>query len=63
MLGKAFGVNAMTIAHKSEIEPVLKEALSCGKPVLIECKIDRDINVLPMVPPGGSIAEPILELD
>lgn len=63
MLGKAFGVNAMTIAHKSEIEPVLKQALSCGKPVLIECKIDRDINVLPMVPPGGSIAEPILELD
>lgn len=63
MLGKAFGVKAMTIAHKSEIEPVLKQALSCGKPVLIECKIDRDINVLPMVPPGGSIAEPILELD
>ncbi len=63
MLGKAFGVKAMTIAHKSEIEPVLKQALFCGKPVLIECKIDRDINVLPMVPPGGSIAEPILELD
>jgi acetolactate synthase-1/2/3 large subunit len=31
-------------------------------PVLIECRIDRDINVLPMVPPGADITKPILEV-
>jgi acetolactate synthase-1/2/3 large subunit len=31
-------------------------------PVLIECRIDRDINVLPMVPPGADITKPILDL-
>ena len=62
LLGQAFGVKSMTIEKQSDIEPVLKEALECGKPVLIECQIDRDINVLPMVPAGGSIAQPILEM-
>jgi len=62
LLGRAFGVKTLAITKKSEIESVLKEALSCGEPVLIECKIDKDINVLPMVPAGGSIAKPILEL-
>lgn len=62
MLGKAFGVKALVIEKKSDILPVLKEALKAEEPVLIECRIDRDINVLPMVPAGGSIAEPILEI-
>ena len=32
-------------------------------PVLIEARIDKDINVLPMVPAGKSITEPILEIE
>ena len=62
LLGQAFGVKALRIEKKADIEPVLREALGCGEPVLIECRIDKDINVLPMVPAGGSIAEPILEM-
>ncbi len=62
LLGQAFGVRALRIERKADIEPVLREALACGEPVLIECRIDKDINVLPMVPAGGSIAEPILEI-
>ncbi len=61
-LGQAFGVKTFVIEKKSEIEPVLRAALSANEPVLIECKIDKDINVLPMVPAGGSIAKPILQL-
>ncbi|MBQ5312320.1 MAG: biosynthetic-type acetolactate synthase large subunit [Oscillospiraceae bacterium] len=62
MLGKAFGVEAVTITRKSEVREKLSHALSCGRPVLINCVIDKDINVLPMVPAGASVAEPILEL-
>ena len=62
MLGKAFGVETVTIKKKSEVKEKLSQALSCGRPVLINCEIDKDINVLPMVPAGASVAEPILEL-
>ncbi len=62
MLGKAFGVESLTISKKSEVKEKLSYALSCGRPVLINCMIDKDINVLPMVPAGASVAEPILEL-
>ncbi|MGN1411716.1 MAG: biosynthetic-type acetolactate synthase large subunit [Oscillospiraceae bacterium] len=61
-LGEAFGVKSLRITKKSDIEPVLKEALSCGKPCLIDCQIDKDINVLPMVPAGTSVYEPLLEI-
>ena len=42
-----------------------REALEVSKtaPVLIEARIDKDINVLPMVPAGKSITEPILEIE
>lgn len=62
MLAGAFGVKALTIRTKSDIEPVLTEALSLHEPVLINCYIDKDMNVLPMVPAGGSVENPILEM-
>lgn len=61
-LGEAFGVKSLRITKKSDIEPVLKEALTCGKPCLIDCWIDKDINVLPMVPAGASVYEPIMDI-
>ena len=59
LLGKALGIKAYTIRQKDD---VLTKALSANTPVLINCIIDKDINVLPMVPAGASIAEPILEI-
>lgn len=62
MLGKAFGINAFTIRKKSDIRPVLEKAIKLNQPVLIDCHIDKDINVLPMVPAGSSVYEPILSI-
>lgn len=63
-LGEAFGIKAFVIEKSEEVETVLSQALEIAKekPVLIECRIDKDINVLPMVPAGKSITEPILEI-
>lgn len=63
LLGKAIGIEAMTIRTKSDIRPVLEKAVALNKPVLINCIICKDINVLPMVPAGASIAEPILTIE
>ena len=62
LLARAFGVKAFTISKKSDVRPVLEEALSAKEPVLINCVIDKDVNVLPMVPAGASAEEPILTM-
>ncbi|MBR4224494.1 MAG: biosynthetic-type acetolactate synthase large subunit [Oscillospiraceae bacterium] len=62
MLGKAFGIETITIDSKSGVKEKLGYAVSCGKPVLINVLIDKDLNVLPMVPAGASVTEPMLEI-
>ena len=62
MLAKAFGIEGITVTKKSEVKPALEKAIALNKPVLINCVIDKDINVLPMVPAGASVAEPILDI-
>ncbi len=61
-LAKAFGIKMLKIEKEEQIESVLKEALSANEPVLIHCVIDKDFNVLPMVPTGASVEDPILEM-
>ena len=62
-LAEAFGLKAYTISTADEVESVLRDALAQTGPVLIDCHIDRDVNVLPMVPAGASVESPILEMD
>ncbi|MDE6149894.1 MAG: biosynthetic-type acetolactate synthase large subunit, partial [Ruminococcus sp.] len=62
-LADAFGIEGILIEKKSDIKPMLEKALSCGRPCLIDCKINKDINVLPMVPAGKDISEPIMEIE
>ncbi len=61
-LAEAYHVRYLRIETPKEVESVLKEALNGEGPVLVECIIDQDINVLPMVPAGASINKPILEI-
>lgn len=64
-LGESFGIKTFVIEKTEEIEPVLKMALEISKtaPCMIEVKIDRDINVLPMIPAGKPVVDPITEID
>lgn len=64
-LGEAFGVKTFVIEKTEDITPVLTEALSISKsaPVMIEVRIDRDINVLPMIPAGKPVVNPITSID
>lgn len=64
-LGEAFGVKTFVIEKTEDITPALTEALSISKsaPVMIEVRIDRDINVLPMIPAGKPVVNPITSID
>lgn len=62
-LAEAMGAKAYRITKIEEVEPVLKEAISLNVPVLIDCIIDRDDMVWPMVAPGAPIQEVFSEED
>jgi len=51
------GAKAYRVTKKEEIEPVIREAIRLNVPVLIDCIIDRDDKVFPMVAPGAAISE------
>lgn len=56
-LAQAMGARAFRITKKEEVEGILKEALALNEPVLIDCVIDCDEKVWPMVAPGAAIEE------
>lgn len=64
-LGEAFGIKTFVIEKTEEIAPTLAQALEISKtaPVMIEVRIDRDINVLPMIPAGKPVVDPITSID
>ena len=62
-LAEAMGAKAYRITTREEVEPVLKEALAAGEPVVIDCMIDSDDKVWPMVAPGAAIEEVFSEED
>lgn len=61
-LAEAYHIPAYRITKKEEVRDVLQKALSHDTPVFVECVIDQDINVLPMVPAGAAIDKPILDI-
>jgi len=56
-LALAFGAGGRTVRSLSELGEVLSSDLPVDKPFLIDCQIDKDEKVFPMIPPGGSIRD------
>lgn len=59
-VAEAFGVKGLRINTNDEVDSVIKEAIDYNGPVVVDCHISPDSNVLPMIPPGGS-ADDIIE--
>lgn len=59
-LAEAFGAKGLRIESPAMMDSVLAEAFAQDGPVVIDCPIDRDEMVLPMIPPGGSIKNIIM---
>lgn len=60
-LAEAYGMKGFRIFEKDEVESILSEALSLNEPVLIDCIIDQDAKVFPMVAPGAPINQIMTE--
>ena len=59
-LAEAYGLGGRRVSTVSDFEDALKEALACGHGFVIDCAIDSDEKVRPMVNGGNRITEFIL---
>ncbi|NLM34072.1 MAG: biosynthetic-type acetolactate synthase large subunit [Clostridiales bacterium] len=56
-LGAAYGIKGIRIESNDQVEEALREALKAEGPVILECIINEENMVLPMVAPGAPIDE------
>lgn len=62
-LAEAMGAVGIRAATREEFQKTFQEALAMGRPVVIDCQIDSDEKVWPMVAPGAAISEAFSEED
>jgi len=56
-VAEGLGCEAMRITKREEVGPALEKAIALKKPVVIECVIEEDDKVFPMVPAGAPISD------
>lgn len=56
-LAEAMGAEGIRVTKKEEVAPAVEKAIALGRPVVIDCQIDCDDKVFPMVPAGAAIEE------
>ena len=56
-LAGAYGIPALRVDTQEDVAAALAEAQAYDGPFLIEFVVERETNVYPMIPPGGSLAD------
>ena len=59
---KSFGADGETVTTAGELDEALTRAVNCDGPYIVDCRIDKDEFVLPMLPPGGSMDDIIVKV-
>ncbi len=62
-MARAFGANGEAVSTLEELDTALKRAFKAEGPYIVDCHIDKDEFVLPMLPPGGSMDDIITKLE
>lgn len=60
---RSFGADGETVSTVEELDKAFAKAFEQNGPYVIDCKIDKDEFVLPMLPPGGSMDDIITKLE
>ena len=60
-LAQAYGIDGARCTNQSEFQAVFQQALDSGKPWVIDCAIDKDAMVHPMVPGGAAATNFLLD--
>ncbi len=62
-LADAFGIQGFKISRKEDLADTIQKAVALNRPVVIDVRINKDENVLPMVTPGRSYNDQITMID
>ena len=60
-LAEAYGIKGYKVTSTEELKRILKTAKTVRKSMLIDCVINNEEGVYPIVPPGKSIQELVLK--
>ena len=55
-LAESYGAKGMRVTKKAEVKKAIKAAIAEKGPFIVDCMIEREENVFPMVPAGESIS-------
>jgi acetolactate synthase-1/2/3 large subunit len=58
-LAEAYGIAGYRVEQARQIDDAVGRAVREPGPALVEFMIEQEANVFPMIPPGGSLSEPI----
>ena len=62
-LAQALGAEGIRVTTKEEFADAFAKAVKMQRPVVLDCQIDQDDKVWPMVAPGAAISEVFDEMD
>ena len=62
-LAEAFGAKGEAVTTVEELDKALTNAFNEEGPYVVDCRIDKDEFVLPMLPPGGSMDDIIVKVE
>ncbi len=62
-VAEALGCESIYVTKKEEVTLAIQKAIEMKKPVVINCMLDKDDNVFPMVPAGAAISDVFDEKD
>ncbi|NTU78634.1 MAG: biosynthetic-type acetolactate synthase large subunit [Chloroflexales bacterium] len=60
-LAEAHYWKGITVEHSDQVQAAIDEAMATDGPVLIDFRVEREVNVFPMVPQNAAIGEMITE--
>ena len=60
---RSFGADGETVTTPEELDAALTRAFAAEGPYIVDCRIDKDEFVLPMLPPGGSMDDIIVKAE
>jgi acetolactate synthase-1/2/3 large subunit len=60
-LASAFGIESHIVTERENLELAVEDMLKSEGPYLLEVKIEKEANVFPMIYPGKSVDEIVLE--
>jgi acetolactate synthase-1/2/3 large subunit len=59
-LAEAYGVRGITVAQREDVQLAIDAAYATDGPVVIDFRVEREVNVFPIVPQGKSIGEMLI---